>query len=478
MDGMKILIWHFRSAPADASKLGANDDPNDSAGTDGVSLEMMKRRNMLESMGHTVAISSAYDWSEYPIAELEFDTPEVMTLMNNLFGSGIVDYADESELNAAFDASVTQLTTAYRQVIDDFAPDMVFVHNILCLPIHPAATVALANVLQSSRIPCVAIHHDILSEGAYKFTPTCKLAEKLLETAFPPQFETLAHWTINTRNQTALAARGIDAAVIHDTIEFDDVLDDADRQRIRESLRTKFGVRPQDVVLLVGARIVPNKQIELAARVVAEFNSQRSRLEGRSLPGGATFTPDSKIYLILAGRPERAFDGYRDNLYQLFDEAEIDWAYAGDLVRPIRNEQQELYALFPDVYAMADMVVYPTGWEGFGNQLIEAFAAGLPSIVFEYPVYKEDIGPKGFEIVSLGDELLQEHDDREFVRLSAEIVAKAAGEALELLANPEAYDRVTKLNAELGGRHFGPHVLRDHLASSLAWAAAALKDGE
>jgi glycosyltransferase involved in cell wall biosynthesis len=48
-----------------------------------------------------------------------------------------------------------------------------------------------------------------------------------------------------------------------------------------------------------------------------------------------------------------------------------------------------------------DLVVYPTGWEGFGNQLIEAFAAGLPSIVFEYPVYREDIGPKGFEIVSL-----------------------------------------------------------------------------
>ncbi len=467
---MKILIWHFRSAPADPSKLAENDDPNDSAGTDGVSLEMMKRRNMLESMGHTVAISSAYDWSEYPIPELEFDTPEVMAMMRNLFGAAITDYDGEAELTDAFNASVAQLTNAYRAVLDDFSPDMVFVHNVLCLPIHPAATVALGRLLETTKIPCVAIHHDILSEGAYKFTPTCPLAAELLDTAFPPQFETLSHWTINTRNQTALAARGIEATVIHDTIEFDDVLDPDDRKRLRSSLRAKFNVKPNDVVLMVGARIVPNKQIELAARIVAEFNAQRDKLEGRELPDGGTFTADSKVYLILAGRPERAFDLYRDNLYRLFDETEINWAYAGDLVRPIRNEERGLFALFPDVYAMADMVVYPTGWEGFGNQLIEAFAAGLPGIVFEYPVYKEDIGPKGFEIVSLGDQLLDERDDREFVSLSEEIVAKAASEALELLADREAYNRMAKLNAELGGRHFGPHVLREHLEQSLDWA--------
>ena len=56
----------------------------------------------------------------------------------------------------------------------------------------------------------------------------------------------------------------------------------------------------------------------------------------------------------------------------------------------------------------ADFVIYPTRWEGFGNQLIEAFAARLPTIVFEYPVYKEDIGPKGFRVVSLADKILPE----------------------------------------------------------------------
>jgi len=28
---------------------------------------------------------------------------------------------------------------------------------------------------------------------------------------------------------------------------------------------------------------------------------------------------------------------------------------------------------------MIDFVLYPSGWEGFGNQLLEAFAAGLDS---------------------------------------------------------------------------------------------------
>jgi hypothetical protein len=62
---------------------------------------------VLEEMGHQVAISSAYEWVEYPL------------------------------------------------------PALIFIHNILCLPIHPAATAALINVLKKTNIPRRVIHHDI-----------------------------------------------------------------------------------------------------------------------------------------------------------------------------------------------------------------------------------------------------------------------------------------------------------------------------
>jgi glycosyltransferase involved in cell wall biosynthesis len=281
------------------------------------------------------------------------------------------------------------------------------------------------------------------------------------------------HWTINTRNQAALRSRGVEAAVIHDTIEFAGGLEDDDRSRVRCALREKFGIAKNDIVLLVGARIVPNKQIEIAGPLVAEIDRQREVLIGKDAPGGERFGADSRVVLVLAGRPERAFEQYRLDLYGLLDGLGICWVYAGDVVRPIRSESHGLYALYPDVYSMADMVVYPTGWEGFGNQLIEAFAAGLPSIVFEYPVYKEDIGPKGFEIVSLGDRLLEERDASGLVQVPHPVIETAAKRALSILSDAHEYRRIAQLNAELGGRHFGPDVLREHLTRSLEWTGTA-----
>ena len=119
-DLMRILMWHFRSAPADRTRLTGLQDPGDSAGTDGVSLEMMKRRAMLEAEGHEVAVSSAYSWSEFPIAALEFDSDAVTTMMRNLFGSHIGDFDNEDALTQAFEASTAALRQDLRDVLEAF----------------------------------------------------------------------------------------------------------------------------------------------------------------------------------------------------------------------------------------------------------------------------------------------------------------------------------------------------------------------
>ena len=117
-------------------------------------------------MGHEVAICSAYHWADFPVPVLEFESEDVVKLMRNLYGPGIVDFTDEDELERAFDVSVLELKEELGQVITDFAPDMIFAHNILSLPVHPAATVALTQLLEETRVPCATTHHDVLSEGA------------------------------------------------------------------------------------------------------------------------------------------------------------------------------------------------------------------------------------------------------------------------------------------------------------------------
>ncbi len=75
---MNILITHFRSAPSkDLRRQRFLADPLDSAGTDGVSLEMSKRQGILTELGHRVAICSAYGWADYPVPALEFDSDRV-----------------------------------------------------------------------------------------------------------------------------------------------------------------------------------------------------------------------------------------------------------------------------------------------------------------------------------------------------------------------------------------------------------------
>lgn len=468
---MRVLIIHFRSAPSRGlQEQRTKVDPLDSAGTDGVSLEIAKRRTLLEAMGHTVAICSAYDWADFAVPALEFDREEVARMVHNLFGPRMADFASEAELRSTFDLSRFELKQRLGGVIEDFAPDLLFVHNVLSLPVHPVATVGLAELIGETGLPCAAIHHDVLSEGAYKFTPTCDLAASILEGYYPPRMPNIRHWTINSRNKRSLAEKEIDAGVIHDTMDFDEKLDPGERARIRTTLRAKYDIGPNDVVLFVAARIVPNKQIELAGHLTAVLQSLRHEMIGTRLYSQEAFLNSGQVVLVLAGRPERAFVDYQKKLFELLDSLQIVWRYVGDDVRSYRSEHGHLYALYPDSYAMADFVLYPSRWEGFGNQLLEAFAAELPVTVFEYPVFKEDIAPKGVRVVSLGDTLLAERDHLGLVQLPPEVLARASHDIMAVLTNPEEYRGITDHNVSVGKKYFSLDVLRTHLHDAIKWA--------
>jgi hypothetical protein len=447
----------------------------DSAGTDGVSLEIMKRRALLEEIGHKVAISSACHWADFPIAELEFESQEVVKIMRNLYGFRIKDFAGERDLKRAFNISVLELKQKLGKALNDFKPDILLVHNVLSLPVHPVATVALTELLRETSLPCSATHHDILSEGAYKFTPTCSLAKTVLEEYYPPIMPNLIHWTINSRNQRTLKNKGIEARIIHDTMDFDQKLDPSERARIRALLREKYSIKPDDIVLFVGARIVPNKQTELAGHLMATLQSLRKDIAGKKLYDGRIFSEENRLILLLAGRPERTFADYQKKLFELFDTLGITWLYVGNDVSPLRSETEGLFALFPDMYTVADYVLYPTGWEGFGNQLLETFAAELPVGVFEYPVFKEDIALKGVKVVSLGDTILEERDTSGLVQLPAEIFNRAAGEMINILTSPEKYRDIITHNAAVGKKNFSFDVLRAHLHDVIDWGGSFLR---
>ncbi|MGB2958887.1 MAG: hypothetical protein WBD30_08360, partial [Bacteroidota bacterium] len=92
----------------------------------------------------------------------------------------------------------------------------------------------------------------------------------------------------------------------------------------------------------------------------------------------------------------------------------------------------------------------------------------VPTAVFEYPVFKEDIGPKEPKVVSLGDLVITRPDG--LVELPTLVLKRAVYEILEILANAEEYREIADQNIEVGKEHFGFDVLRAHLTKSLDWA--------
>ncbi|KPL23638.1 MAG: hypothetical protein AMJ93_04175, partial [Anaerolineae bacterium SM23_84] len=142
----------------------------------------------------------------------------------------------------------------------------------------------------------------------------------------------------------------------------------------------------------------------------------------------------------------------------------IDALFIEDIIRARRQTAagQRVYSLW-DAYVFADFVTYPSLWEGWGNQFLEAVQGRLPLLVFEYPVYRADIKSKGFHVVSLGSAVAG-RDEMGLVQVAPEIVEAAADQAVALLTNAELRRKTVEHNFTLGRKHYSLTSLRRYLA--------------
>ena len=112
---------------------------------------------------------------------------------------------------------------------------------------------------------------------------------------------------------------------------------------------------------------------------------------------------------------------------------------------------------------MADFVTYPSLWEGWGNQFLEALRAQLPLLLFEYPVYQADIKEKEFRVVSLGSKI-HERDELGLVQVEPRIIEAAADQAVALLTDAQLRKETVEYNLQLGRQHYSLESLRACLA--------------
>lgn len=79
--------------------------------------------------------------------------------------------------------------------------------------------------------------------------------------------------------------------------------------------------------------------------------------------------------------------------------------------------------------------------------------------MFEYPVYKSDIAPLGFQFISLGD--TAHYDENEgLYRLDVQRLDDAARRLKQLLCDPERLSEIVEKNFQIGRTHLSLERLK------------------
>src|SRR6266446_1839676 len=230
-----------------------------------------------------------------------------------------------------------------------------------------------------------------------------------------------------------IAESGLPATVVPNIHDFETApprLDD-----YNADLRHEIGLREDDLFILQPTRVVARKGIEHAIELVRQLKEPRAKL-------------------VISHPAGDEGDDYIKLLKERIADAQIDVRFIADRVgeeRAVNADGKKVYTLF-DVYPHADLVTYPSYYEGFGNAFLEAIYFGKPVVVHTYAVYARDIAPLGFKTIEMTQ--LVSHQVVEQTR--------------EILQNKALREEWAKINYELGLKYFSYAVGRRKLAARMA----------
>ena len=424
--------------------------------TDGVSLEVDKWRVVLERMGHEVFYCAGNDDVEgvFCIPELSFNHPVTYKILRNATVK-LTDYNSEEELKREIEGQARTLKKDIINFIRENKIEVLIPNNLLSVGYHIPAVLALNEVIKETKLPAIVHSHDFYFEDSGEVEPTCKTVWDILDNNAPPQGENVKNIVINYLAKKQLEQKkGITAEIVPNVFDFKQ--NAWEKDEYNRDFRKNFGIKENDIVFLQATRILDRKGIESAIEVIAKLNKNRNELLGKTLYNGKVFTADSRNILLCAGYVENfgISGNYYENIKKKAVEKGVEIKFIGSHISRSRGKinGEKIYSLW-DSYVYADIVTYPSLWEGWGNQFIEAVFAKLPIIVFEYPVYISDLKKVGFDIISLGDKV-KAYDELGLAVLPENIISEAVQKIISVLQDKEQYKKIVDKNYKLAENNF------------------------
>lgn len=431
--------------------------------TDGVSLEVDKWREVLQNLGHTVLYCAGND--DVPdihcIPELDFLHPQTYQLIQNATVE-LKDF-DEKTLEKKIHSQASIIKEKLLNFIQKNKVEILIPNNLLSVGYHVPALIALCQVIQETGLPTINHNHDFYFESSGEVHPTCQTVQKLLDTYSPPTEPNVQNLTINKIAKKALLhKKNIQATVVPNVFNFEQ--EAWPRDEYNQDFRKAIGIEPEDLLFQQATRVMDRKGIELAIDVIATLNQPQYRqiLEVNQLYDGRQFTKKNKIILVCTGRIEKfgITHNYQQALQDKAQELNVDLRFVGDRVKHSRgttSQGHKAYSIW-DSYLYTDFVTYPSYWEGWGNQLIEATFVRLPILIFEYPVFLSDIKAANLDLVSLGDQL-EPRDQHNLVTINQEKIHQAANHITQILTSPQKYKQMTQHNFKVCQKNFSYQTL-------------------
>ena len=399
------------------------------AGTDGVSLESDKLADALRRRGWTVVdVAGELDGPGVLVPEMHFRDPDAVALGARCFegDSGAPDPTLVDEVRDQADRLLDQL----RPVVAAERPDLLVVQNAWAIPMQLPLALALADLVAATRTPTLSHEHDYWWERE-RFG-RAKLPD-LLGRVFPYDAPHVAHLCIHTAAAEQLRARrGLAARWLPNVMDFDRPFGVPDA--FNGDFRAAIDLAGDRRLFLQPTRVVPRKGIELALDLLHGLGDPRDALVITHEAGD-----EGLDYLRALERRAAALD--------------VDLRLVADHVGAERAQgpNGKRYA-FADAFAHADLITYPSLYEGFGNALLETVAARKPALVNRYPVYARDLAPAGFR----------------FVEIDGRTTDAAVAEVAALLADPDRIARDVAHNHAVGRRRFGLDTLDRVLDAALS----------
>lgn len=401
-------------------------------GTDGVTLEVEKWSKVLRRLGHEIFYCAGelggYAKDGMLIPALHFADQTIQALSKRAFSEN--PEQDGEKIADEIYTRADELRAPLRLFIRSNHLDLIIVQNALTIPMNLPLGVCLTGLIAELGINTIAHHHDFYWERQ-KYQTNAIL--DLLDTAFPAKLPNILHVTINSIAQARLKARrGIDSIVIPNVLDFATPppgIDDYNRD-----FRENLGLSPGDLFILQPTRVVQRKGIELAIELVRDLELRNPSLfiSHRADDEGITYWRWLKREAAVMG---------------------VHIALIDHMVSAERGKMNshKIYSLW-DAYPHADLITFPSLYEGFGNALLEAVYFRKLTVVNRYPVYNADIKPLGFQ----------------FIELDGFVDEKAVQETRRLLKDKEQVSRIAENNYQLGQEHFSFQVLEEKLTQLLA----------